>query len=85
MGKKPIIIYDLQDKTQVQKVKILRELYGYQDSSNYIYKYKREGKLKGIKFSRQKKAILKLQNEKDLAKVVEIFKKLKIKFEVGSL
>lgn len=85
MGKKPIIIYDLQDKTQVQKVKILRELYGYQDSSNYIYKYKREGKLKGIKFSRKKKAILKLQNEKDLAKVVEIFKKLKIKFEVGSL
>lgn len=85
MKQKPIILYDLKGKTQVQKVQILRKLYGYRDRSNYSYKYTRNGELGNVNFSREKKTILKLKNEKDLVKVVEFFKKLNVNFEVGSI
>lgn len=83
MKQKPIVLYDFKGKTQVQKVQILRKLYGYRDRSNYNYNYERQGGLGKVNFSREKKTILKLENEKDLASVVEFFKKLNINFEVG--
>lgn len=85
MKQKPIVIYDLKGKTQVQKVQILRKLYGYRDKSNYNYKYERGGELQEIRFFREKKSILRLENERDLAKVVEIFEKLNMNFEVGKM
>lgn len=85
MTQKPIIIYDFKGKTQVQKVQILRKLYGYRDKSNYNYKYEREGEMRNIKFSREKKTVLKLENKKDLAKVVEILKEAHVKFEIGKI
>lgn len=85
MKQRPIVIYDLNGKTQVQKVQILRKLYGYRDRSNYSYAYERRGELQGIPHTREKKSILWLEDEKDLARVVEIFKKLRVNFEVGKV
>lgn len=85
MKQKPIILYDLKGKSQVQKVQILRKLYGYRDKSNYSYNYKREGELGDVKFSREKRTVLRLKNQKDLGKVVELFKRLNVNFEVGMM
>ena len=85
MKEKIAIIYDLKDKTQTQKVQTLRELYGYRDKSNYAYKYERTGKLKKIPFTKVKKMVLMLHNRDDLPKMVEIFNKLKIDFEVARI
>ena len=41
MKKRTIILYDLKTKTQTEKVKALRMLYGYLDKSNYEYQYKK--------------------------------------------
>ena len=85
MKQKIIILYDLKVKTQSEKVQSLRKLFGYRDKSNYDYQYERAGKLAKIKCSRSKKSIIKLNNEKDLAKVAEILKNLKVEFEVAKL
>ena len=85
MKKNVLILYDLEGKTQVEKVQALRFMFGYRDKSNYNYQYERTGELENVKLSRLKKSVLQLENEKDLAKVAEILKKLKIKFEVAKI
>ncbi len=85
MKQKTIILYDLKGKTQVEKVQILRKLYGYRDKSNYDYNYKRTGVLNKTQFSREKKTVIKIENEEDVAKVTELLKKLNVKFEIGKL
>lgn len=85
MTKKTIILYNLKDKTQSEKVQALRKLFGYRDRSNYDYQYERTGELVKVKLSKSKKSVLELDNEKDLAKVAEVFKKLKIQFEVAKI
>lgn len=85
MKKKVLILYDFEEKTQVEKVQALRSMFGYRDKSNYNYQYERTGQLAKVKLSRSKKSVLQLENDKDLAKVAEILKKLKIQFEVAKL
>lgn len=85
MKEKIVIIYDLKGKTQTQKVQTLRELYGYSDKSNYAYKYERTGKLKKISYTKEKKTVLMLHKREDLPKMVELFNKLKIDFEVARI
>lgn len=85
MEKKTIILYDLKDKTQVEKVQALRKMFGYRDKSNYDYQYERKGEFSKLKFKRYQKAVLELQNDKDLAKVTEIFKRLKVNFEIAKI
>lgn len=85
MRPRTIILYDLQGKTQTEKVQALRKLYGYRDKSNYSYKYDRTGELLDIDFTKHKKMVIELKNSKDLAKVVEILNKLKIKAEVAKI
>lgn len=78
-------MYDFEKKTQVEKVQALRSMFGYRDKSNYNYQYDRPGELVKIKCSRSKKSIIELNNEKDLAKVAEVLKKLKVNFEVAKI
>lgn len=85
MKSKTIILYDLQGKTQTEKVQTLRKLYGYRDRSNYNYKYDRTGELSDVGFTKQKKMVIELKDSKDLAKVIEILGKLKIKAEVAKI
>lgn len=82
MKKKTLILYDLKDKTQVEKVQALRKMFGYRDKSNYNYQYDRLGELAKIEFKRYQKAVIELQNDKDVAKVTEVLKNLKIEFEI---
>ena len=63
----------------------LRKLYGYHDKSNYNYQYDRTGILSDVKFTKQKKMVIEIRDSKDLAKVAEIFKNLKIDFEVAKI
>ena len=85
MKQRIIILYDLQGKTQTEKVQALRKLYGYRDKSNYNYKYDRTGELANIEFTKQKSMVIELKDNKDLAKVIEILGKLKIKAEVAKI
>ena len=85
MKQRTIILYDLQGKAQTEKVQALRKLYGYRDKSNYSYKYDRTGELSNIEFTKQKKMVIELKESKDLAKVIEILGKLKIKAEVAKI
>ena len=63
----------------------LRKLFGYRDTSNYSYQYEREGALAKVRCKRYKKAIIELDDSKDLAKVMEVLNQLKIKAEVAEL
>lgn len=85
MKSKMIILYDLNGKNQSEKVQILRKLYGYRDKSNYNYVYKRRGLLNKLDFEKSNKTFLKLKDKKDLAKVAEILKNLKVDFEVAKM
>ena len=80
-----MIIYDLKGKIQTQKVQTLRKLYGYRDKSNYAYNYERAGKLQRIPHTKEKKMILRLHNNKDFPKIVELFNELKINYEVARI
>lgn len=85
MKQKTIILYDLKNKTQIEKVQIGRKLYGYRDKSNYSYKYDRKGNLEKVSLTKEKKVVIKLDDNKDLTKVVEILKKASVDFEIAKL
>ena len=78
-----IILYDLTDKKNGERARILQKLYGYRDKSNYVYSYERPGMLADIQHIKLKKTVLKLKNNDDLGKVTEILKNLKVKFEIA--
>lgn len=84
MGKS-IVLYDLNERTAVQKTRIIRELFGYSDRScNGRYKYKRDGLLSNIRYERKTKTAI-IVSEKDGHKVVEILKKMGIRPIVASV
>lgn len=58
MTEKTLIIYDLQGKSQKEKVKITKKLYGYRDKSNYEYDYDRKGLLNKMHIKKSRKMIL---------------------------
>ena len=82
---KIIIIYDLKGKSQKEKVKITKKLYGYQDKSNYEYDYDREGLLNKITLKKARKMVLELKSKKDLPKLISIFNELNVKAEIARI
>jgi len=82
---KIIIIYDLKGKSQKEKVKITKKLYGYRDKSNYEYDYDREGLLNKITLKKARKMVLELKSKKDLPKLISIFNELNVKAEIARI
>lgn len=75
-------MYDLTEKSNNERTRILQKLYGHRDKSNYDYSYQRKGLLEKVQYEKKKKIALYLQNKEDLAKISEILKNLKIRFDV---
>ena len=82
MKKKTIILYDLKDKSAVERTRILQILYNHREKSNYSYSYQRSGLLNSFNIEKNRKTALLVKNKKDLAKISEIFTQLKISFEI---
>jgi len=76
-------MYDLKNKSNAEKTSILRKLYNYRDNSNYKYSYDRQGALSSLDIEKSKKTVLYIKNKKDISKVTEILKDLKIEFEIA--
>ncbi len=85
MKQKTLILFDLKEKSNAQRSRILQKLYGYRDISNYSYSYQREGLLSEIPLEKSKKVVLDIKNIQDVAKVAEILKNLKVEFEVAKI
>ncbi len=85
MAEKTIIIYDLKGKSQKEKVKITKKLYGYRDKSNYEYNYDRQGLLNKISLKKTKRIVLELDSKKDLPKLISIFNELGVKVEIARI
>mgnify|MGYP001592914617 CR=1 FL=1 len=83
MAEKTLVIYDLKGKSQKEKVRITKKLYGYRDKSNYEYNYDREGLLNRIAMKKARKMVLVLESKKDLPKLISIFKELGIEAEIA--
>ena len=82
---KTVIAYDLTDKSPVQKTRIIRTLFGYQDKSNFgKYKYTREGLISKIPNARQIKGAI-LVEDTYVHEVIRMLKKLKVKSSVLDL
>ena len=77
---KRMIIYDLKDKDNNQRSRILQLLYGYNDISNYDYSYKRKGLLDGIKYKKEKKTVIYVE-KRNVIKIEKILIELGVKFE----
>ena len=78
-----IIIYDLKDKNDNQRARILQKLYGHKDNSNYKYTYERGGFLDKLKYRKEKKVLLYFKDKSSLDKTSKILKELKVKFEIA--
>jgi hypothetical protein len=85
MAEKIIIIYDLNDKSQKEKVRITKKLYGYRDKSNYEYNYDREGLLNKLKLKKTRKMVLELESKKDLPQLISILKELGVKADIAKI
>ena len=85
MNSKIIIFYDLQKKSNGEKARIIQKLYGYRDKSNYTYSYTRKGLLDEFNLKKEQKTILNIKSKENLAKVSEILKTLKVKFEIAKI
>ena len=82
MKKQIIVLYDLKEKSNVERTRIIQKLYNHQEKSNYTYAYQRNGLLNGFDIEKSKKTALLLKNKNDLPKISEILLQLKVKFEV---
>ena len=85
MKAKTIIIYDLKEKDNKERTRILQKLYGHREKSNYDYSYARKGLFDEFEIQRERKTVLNFKNKEDLAKVAEILKKLNVKFEIAKV
>jgi hypothetical protein len=82
---KTIIAYDLTGKSPVQKTRVIRALFGYEDKSNFgKYKYTRDGLISKIPNAYQIKGAILVEN-KYVPNVVRMLKKLKVKSSVLDL
>ena len=85
MAEKTLVIYDLKGKSQKEKVKITKKLYGYRDKSNYEYIYAREGLLNKMPLKKERKMVIELKSKKDLPKLISIFNELNVKAEIARI
>jgi len=83
MKKKIIILYDLKDKSNVERTRIIQLLYSHREKSNYTYAYQRKGLLNNFNFEKSRKTALLVKNKNDLKKISEILQQLKVKYEVA--
>lgn len=74
-----MIIYDLKNKDNKQRSRILQLLFGYTDNSNYDYSYKRKGLLDKIKYKKEKKTVIYVE-KRNVIKVEKILRDLKVNF-----
>ena len=85
MKKISLLKYNLKGVSVVKKTKIHRALYGYTDHSNKnSYKYKREGVLESLKYTKIGNGVI-LLDTKDVSKLIPLFKKYKIKIKIMDL
>lgn len=80
-----MVIYDLKGKSQKEKVRITKKLYGYRDKSNYEYSYDRQGLLNGMSLNKGRKMVLELKSKNDLHKLMSIFKELGVQAEIARI
>jgi len=85
MVEKIIIIYDLNDKSQKEKVRITKKLYGYRDKSNYEYNYDRQGLLNKMALKKTRKMVIEMESKKDLPKLISIFNELGVKAIIAKI
>ena len=85
MAEKTIVIYDLKGKSQKEKVRITKKLYGYRDKSNYEYSYDRQGLLNRMSLKKGRKMVLELKSKKDLPKLISIFKELGVQAKIARI
>ena len=85
MNRKIIVLYEMKGKSNSERSRALQKLYGYRDKSNYNYSYDRKGLLDGIQHEKSYKVALELKNPKEVSKVAEILKSLKINFEIAKV
>ena len=74
--KKSMLLYDLKNKSNVEKTHIIRSLFGYVDRSNKgSYTYNRKGLLSKFKYEKwDKSAILvRKKDEDDVKKILKKF------------
>lgn len=82
---KAVVAYDLTGKSPVQKTRVIRALFGYEDKSNFgKYKYAREGLISKIPNARQIKGAILVDNMY-VPEVIRALKKLKIRSNVLNL
>ncbi len=82
MKKKVIILYNLKDKSNVERTRIIQLLYNHREKSNYNYAYHRKGLLNEFEMNKSKETALLVKNKNDVAKISEILQQLKVKFEI---
>jgi hypothetical protein len=72
---KSLLLYDLKNKSNVEKTHIVRSLFGYQDKSNMgKYTYQRKGLLSKFKYEKWDKSAI-VVNSKDEEVVKRILRK----------
>jgi len=81
---KKVIIYDLKDKSNSVRSRIIQKLFGYKDNSNYDYSYERKGLLDGLKFTKETKTVLEFTRKKDVEKAVKLLDRFDVRFRVYS-
>lgn len=83
--KKSLLMYDLKNKSNVEKTRIVRSLFGYIDKSNKgNYTYKRKGLLSKFKYDKWNKSAI-LVNKKDEDDVKKILKKFGLNILIMNL
>lgn len=84
MGKS-LLLYDLKNKSKVEKTHIVRSLFGYEDKSNMgKYTYQRKGLLSKFKYEKWDKSVI-VVNSKDEEHVKKILKKFGLNILVMKL
>jgi hypothetical protein len=82
---KMLVTYDLAGKSPVQKTRVIRALFGYEDKSNFgKYKYARDGLISKIPTAHQIKSAI-LVESAYVPEIVQTLKKLKVKSSVLKL
>ncbi len=73
-----MILYDLKNKNNIEKTRVVRSLFGYTDKSNHgNYTYPREGLLSKFKHEKIDKSVI-VVNRKDELQVKKILKKFEL-------
>ena len=76
--------FDVQYKSNYERVRFYKKLYGYVDYSNKKYKYKRKGILSGLRYLRPTHSVI-ILTMKDAPLLRKFFKQNKVKFSENAV